>query len=534
MKIAFYGAAHEVTGSCTIIYANGKTIMVDCGMEQGPDIYDNADLPVLPSEIDYLLLTHAHIDHSGKIPAMTAKGFRGSIYCTLATQKLCNIMLLDSAHIQEFEANWRNRKAKRSGKELYVPLYTTEDATNALKQFKACDYDKEYSICDGLKIKFTDAGHLLGSASISVTVTENGEEKTIVFSGDLGNVNRPLIRDPKSPEKADFVVIESTYGTRLHGERPDYVAQLTRIIQQTFDKKGNVVIPSFAIGRTQELLYLIRIIKEQKLIDGYSNFPVYVDSPLATEATQIYSSDLTDYFDDETLKLLSDGINPINFPNLRLSVTSDDSMAINRDNTPKIIISASGMCEAGRIRHHLKHNLWREESTILFVGYQSEGTLGRTIVEGAPTVKLFGETIQVKANIEQLAGISGHADKEILLDWLKGFDSKPQAVFVNHGTDTVCDEFAQTISTQLQIPATAPYNASVYDLTTGECIEKGNTQRKQKVTLKAESRQSTAFGGLLYAGRRLMTIIEKYREAANKDIRKFADQINQLCDKWDK
>jgi metallo-beta-lactamase family protein len=338
MKIAFYGAAHEVTGSCTVIYANGKTIMIDCGMEQGADIYENVQLPMLPAEIDYVLLTHAHIDHSGKIPALTAAGFRGEVYTTFATKKLCEIMLLDSAHIQEFEAKWRNRKAKRSGKGEYQPLYTCEDVKKTIKQFVPCDYDKKYELCKGVKIQFTDAGHLLGSASITIEVSEAGNTETIVFSGDLGNCNRPLIRDMGQPEKADYVVIESTYGNRLHGERPDYVGQLTRIIQQTFDKGGNVVIPSFAIGRTQELLYLIRTIKEQNLILGHDDFPVYVDSPLAVEATEIYSSDLYDYFDEETLELLKNGVNPIKFPNLRLSVTSDDSVAINLDKTPKIIL----------------------------------------------------------------------------------------------------------------------------------------------------------------------------------------------------
>ena len=335
-------------------------------------------------------------------------------------------------------------------------------------------------------------------------------------------------------KKADYIVIESTYGNRLHGERPDYVAQLTRIIQETFDKGGNVIIPSFAIGRTQELLYLLRIIKEQRLIKGYENFPVYVDSTLAVVATEIYSGSMTEYYDDETLELLEQGINPIKFPNLRLSVTSDDSMAINRDHTPKIILSASGMCEAGRIRHHLKHNLWRPESTILFVGYQSEGTLGRIIIEGAPTVKLFGETIQVKANIEQLAGISGHADEEILLDWLKGFEKKPKTVFVNHGSDTVCDEFAETVNRELSIFATAPYNGAEYDLVAGICLEKGNMKRISKPAIQGARRESSAFQRLLNAGRRLMSVIEQYREGANKDIAKFADQIISLCEKWDK
>lgn len=533
MKIAFYGAAHEVTGSCTVLYANGKTIMIDCGMEQGPDIYENVQLPILPSQIDYLLLTHAHIDHSGKIPALTAAGFRGEVYTTLATKKLCEIMLLDSAHIQEFEAKWRNRKAKRSGAGEYKPLYTCEDVKKALKQFVPCDYDKKYELCKGVKISFTDAGHLLGSASISIEVTEAGNTETIVFSGDLGNCDRPLIRDMGQPDKADYIVIESTYGNRIHGERPDYVAQLTRIIGETFQKGGNVVIPCFAIGRTQELLYLIRTIKEQNLIPAYPDFPVYVDSPLAAEATEIYSSDLYDYFDSETLELLGKGINPIKFSNLRLSVTSEDSVAINLDKTPKVILSASGMCEAGRIRHHLKHNLWRSDSTVLFVGYQSQGTLGRMIIEGAPTVKLFGEEIRVSANIEQLAGISGHADKEMLVSWINGFTKKPKTVFVNHGDDTVCDEFAQTVTEKTGINAVAPYNAAEYDLISGVCLKVGN---KQKIVKKGEVkfRESTAFSRLFNAAKRLLAVVEKYREAANKDIAKFADQITELSDKWDK
>lgn len=535
MKIAFYGAAHEVTGSCTVIHAAGKTIMVDCGMEQGPDIYENCDLPILPSEIDYVLLTHAHIDHSGKIPALTANGFKGHIYTTAATTKLCKIMLLDSAHIQEFEAQWRNRKAKRSGKEAYVPLYTTEDVMRTMEQFVACDYNTEYELCKGIKISFTDAGHLLGSASINITINESGKEKTICFSGDLGNSRRPLIRDPQQPKNADYVVIESTYGNRTHGERIDYVTQLTRIIQSTFDRGGNVIIPSFAIGRTQELLYLIRIIKERNLVERHGDFPVYVDSPLAVEATEIYSSNLLDYFDDETLELLNKGINPIKFENLRLSVTSEDSVAINRETGPKVIISASGMCEAGRIRHHLKHNLWREDSTILFVGYQSEGTLGRIITEGAKTVTLFGEEIRIKARIERLEGISSHADREMLLDWLGGFEKKPSMVFVNHGSDEVCDEFAKTVEEQLVIRATAPYNGAEYDLITGICLEKGNTERIVKIHKGAnKTRESSAFKQLLSAGRRLMGIIDGYRERSNKDIGKFANQINSLCDKWER
>lgn len=537
MKLTFLGAAHEVTGSCTLLEACGKKILVDCGLEQGLDLYQNCELPIAPGEVDFLLLTHAHIDHSGKIPLLCAQGFSGPVYATGATCKLCGIMLLDSAHIQEFEAKWRNRKAERSGREPYVPLYTTADAARALTQFKPCSYEQEIALCPGITVKFTEAGHLLGSASITVTVTEGGQTKTLVFSGDLGNVNRPLICDPGQPQQADYVVIESTYGNRLHGERPDYIAVLQQILQTTFDRSGNVVIPSFAVGRTQELLYLIREIKEKRLVSGHDNFPVYVDSPLAAEATGIYSGEMREYYDAETLKLLDAGIDPIRFPNLRISVTSDESIAINEDPTPKVILSASGMCEAGRIRHHLKHNLWRKECTVLFVGYQAEGTLGRHLVDGAESVKLFGEEIKVNAQICTLQGISGHADQKILLHWLAGYQKKPEYVFVNHGNDEVCDAFAQTVQQQLGLNATAPYNGAVYELTPFKMLEKGNTQHvlpKRRQENARQDRTSAVFGRLQAAGQRLLRVIAKYAQGANKDIAKFADQIIALCDKWDK
>ncbi len=537
MRIAFYGAAHEVTGSCTVISAGGKTVMVDCGMEQGPEIYENAEIPVLPSQVDYLLLTHAHIDHSGKIPALVRGGFKGHIYTTRATESLCKIMLLDSAYIQEFEAKWRNRKAKRAGDEPYAPMYTVEDAERSMKYFVSCDYDTEYRLCDGISIEFTDAGHLLGSASISVTVTENGKTETVVFSGDLGNRDRPLIRNTKQPKYADYVVVESTYGNRTHINVPDYVGQLTDVIQRTLDRGGNLIIPSFAVGRTQELLYFIRTIKEQKLIRGHDGFHVYVDSPLAVDATQIYAGDFREYYDKETLELLDKGINPISFADLVLSVSSEDSMRINTDKSPKVIISASGMCEAGRIRHHLKHNLWREECTVLFVGYQAEGTLGRTISEGAESVKLFGDNVKINAEIAFLEGISSHADREMLLSWISGFDTKPKTVFVNHGDDEVCDEFARTVENRLEIYATAPYNGSEYDLISGVCVAMGNTkklERKPKASsTKRGARESSAFRQLLSSGKRLMGVIDGMRGGANKDMAKLASQINSLCDKWE-
>lgn len=535
MKITFLGAAHEVTGSCTLIEACGLNILVDCGMEQGKDIYENCDIPINPNTIDIIFLTHAHIDHSGRLPYLVANGCKAPIYSTYATHRLCEIMLRDSAHIQEAEAEWRNRKAQRSGGQPYVPPYTMQDAVDTLALFKTYNYNEVFSPAPNVSVRFIDAGHLLGSASIEITVTENGETKTLLFSGDLGNIRRPLIRDPQKPDKADYVIIESTYGTRTHGERPDYLSQLTDIIQSTFDRGGNVVIPSFAVGRTQELLYLLREIKEKGLIKNHANFPVCVDSPLAAEATNIYShSDgMRDYYDDETLAILKTGINPIRLDNLQLSVTSDDSKAINEDLVPKVILSASGMCEAGRIRHHLKHNLWRQECTILFVGYQSEGTMGRKLLDGVQTVKLFGEDIEVNATIAQMDGISGHADKDMLINWLSALKNTPSTVFVNHGGDEVCDEFAKEITEKLGFKAVAPYNASVYDLDTGVCLEEGNRTRlvpREKIS----SRSQAVYDKLLMAGQRLLSVIRHNKGGANKDLARFTTEINNICDRWDR
>ncbi len=529
MRLEFLGAAHEVTGSCTLLTVGEHRILVDCGMEQGRDIYENCEMPIAAGEVDAVLLTHAHIDHAGKIPLLCANGFRGPIYATAATARLCGIMLMDSAHIQEFEAEWRNRKGKRAGKAEYTPMYTTADAQQALSQFMRVHYHAPCEIFPNVTVEFLDAGHLLGSASIKITATESGETHTLLFSGDLGNVNRPLIRDPEQPEGAEYVVIESTYGNRLHGPHPDYESQLAAILQDTFDRGGNVVIPCFAVGRTQEMLFCLRSIKEQGLVKGHNGFPVYVDSPLAVEATRIYGDEsLTPYFDEQTLSLLGEGINPILFEDIRVSVTSDDSRAINADTTPKVILSASGMCEAGRIRHHLKHNLWRPESTVLFVGYQTEGTLGNQLLNGAPVVKLFGEEIQVRARIAQMDGISGHADRDRMLGWLKGMHPAPRGVFVNHGQDTVCDEFAAYITAQLGISAVAPYNGAVYTVgDTVTCEVAGNSRRLEKAV-----RVNTVYDRLVAVYRRLGLLIEQSRGRANKDLAKLADQIQSLHDRW--
>ncbi len=531
MKLTFLGAAHEVTGSCTLLEVCGKNILIDCGMEQGEDIYENCELPISPNQIDAILLTHAHIDHSGKLPAMVAQGYKGPIHATEATQRLCAIMLRDSAHIQEFEAQWRNRKAKRAGLPEYVPLYTLQDAEKTLPLFHPHPYDQTVELFPGVTACFSDAGHLLGSSSILVTATEDGETRTVLFSGDLGNLSRPLICDPQPAPNADYVVIESTYGDRIHGPRPDYIRQLCSILRDTFRRGGNVVIPSFAIGRTQELLYLLRQIKEQNMLPEYNHFPVYVDSPLAVEATNIYASGLTDYYDSETLELLAQGINPIVFPGLQLSVTSDQSKLINFDRQPKVILSASGMCEAGRIRHHLKHNLWRSDSTVLFVGYQSPGTVGRKLLDGAATVKLFGEEISVNAQIVSLAGISGHADRDMLTQWLRHMTQPPRRVFVNHGDDSVCDSFAEHIRNTLGHPATAPYSGDGFDLIQDQCIQQGTVVKVTKLS-DGRRRANTLFEKLVSAGKRLQQVIDQCRGLSNKELGRFIDQINALCDKY--
>ncbi len=540
MKLMFLGADHEVTGSCHYIEACGKSILLDCGMEQGRDTYENQEIPVAAGRIDYVFLSHAHIDHSGLLPLLHKNGFQGQIYATEATTDLCRIMLLDSAHIQEFEAQWRNRKNKRAGKAPFEPLYTTEDAMAVMEHFVPCDYMKEIEVCEGVKIRFTDVGHLLGSSSIEIWLTENGVSKKIVFSGDIGNINQPIIHDPRYTTEADFVIMESTYGDRYHTVPPDYVAELAGQIQQTFDRGGNLVIPSFAVGRTQEMLYFIREIKERRLVHGHDGFKVYVDSPLAIEATRVFVENHLSCYDTAAMALVKQGINPLQFDGLELAVTPDDSMAINFDKSPKVIISASGMCEAGRIRHHLKHNLWRPECTILFVGYQAIGTLGRNIIEGEKEVRLFGETITVNAHIEELAGVSGHADKKGLLNWVNHFEKKPERVFVVHGEDLVCEDFTKCLKEEYGYNAFAPYSGACFDLAANQMISEGV---KIPVAPKELPRGHAASEGgkramylanqLDLANKRLQQIINLNKGGTNRDMEKLLKQITDLCDKLD-
>ena len=535
MKLEFLGAAHEVTGSCHYLEFADKHVLVDCGMEQGPDLYVNQEIPVNASTIDYVFVTHAHIDHSGLLPMLYNHGFRGQIFTTTATHQLCEIMLKDSAHIQMFEAEWKNRKAKRAGKPEVVPLYDMNDAVGVLGHFVSCDYHSVINVCEGLKVRFVDAGHLLGSSSIEMWISENTaegvEERKIVFSGDIGPGNRPLIKDPEYPTSADYVVMESTYGDRTHETPPDYAVELARVIRDTFTRGGNLVIPAFSVGRTQEMLYFIRRIKTENLLPEFQNFEVYVDSPLAVEATTIFGKNVQDCFDDTALALVQQGINPIGFPGLRMAITSDESKMINFNDKPKVILSASGMCEAGRIRHHLKHNLWRKDSTILFVGYQVPGTLGNALLNGAKEVKLFGETIEVQAKIENLPGISGHADVNQLTKWVSMFDPKPKRVFIVHGEDKVTEQFAAHIHEELGLEAYAPFSGDAFDLLTGACVAQGSREAVEKKSTRAVN---NIFARLVAAGERLMTVIRKCEGMPNRELGKFADQINELCNKWER
>ena len=534
MRITFLGADHEVTGSCHYLQVADKNILIDCGMEQGNDVYENQELPIPACDVDYVLLTHAHIDHSGLIPLLYVNGFRGKIYCTEATVQLCDIMLRDSAHIQMFEAEWRNRKAKRSNGTLkeFIPLYDAKAVYEVMKQFVGLEYEKIVKIDDNVSIRLRDVGHLLGSASIEVWASEDTPEgrveRKLVFSGDIGNVHKPITKDPATVADADYVVMESTYGNRSHNGTPDYVAELVKVFKRTFDRGGNVVIPSFAVGRTQELLYHIRKIKADGLMDR--DFDVYVDSPLAIEATEVFSKNVEQCFDEEAIELVRQGINPLSFPGLKYAISSEESKMINFDTNPKVIISASGMCEAGRIRHHLKHNLWRPECTILFVGYQSVGTLGRALVEGADEVKLFGETVSVRAEIRKMTGLSGHADKEGLIDWIRAFEEKPKKVFVVHGEDSVCTGFAECLKIEYGQRAYAPYSGTEFDLAGNKFTYEAAPVAVQKKTKPATG----VFERLLASARRLLALVTKSEGVmTNKDMAKFADQINSLCDKWE-
>ena len=529
MKLSFYGAARAVTGSCHGLRVNGKQYLIDCGLQQGRDETDNAAFPFDPAEVDAVLVTHAHIDHSGRLPLLCKRGFTGPIYCTRLTGELLSIMLRDSAHIQESDAQWQNQKGKRAGRPPLEPLYTLLDVEQVLQQIKTCDYDQLFDVGDGVQARFQDAGHLLGSSFIEVFAREGGETRKIVFSGDLGNLNQPIIRDPSPLKTADYVVMESTYGDRNHEVTEfDYAQSLAEVIEDTMARGGNVIIPSFAVGRTQELLYFIREIKEQGLVHTRPDFPVYIDSPLAREATRIFSGDLTGYLDQEARELVQDGIGMFSFPGRQLCATTEESRALNLDPTPKVIISASGMCDAGRIRHHLKHNLWRPECTVLFVGFQAVGSLGRHLLDGAESVRLFGEEIAVRARLVNFKGLSSHADRDHLLEWIGGVSPAPRHVFVVHGDAEVAPAFAARLE-GMGLTAHAPLWQEEYDLMTNAMLAAG-VQPPRKAP--APERESPAFQRARTAGKRLTQLIASLRGHTNRELNALADEIEGLLTRY--
>lgn len=474
MNITFLGAAKTVTGSNFLVEAAGKKFLVDCGMYQGKaalEMENSEEFLYDVSEIDFMLLTHAHIDHSGRIPKLYNEGYRGPIYAHRATVDLCAIMLPDSGHIQETEVEWKNRKRLRAGLEPLPPLYTAEEAAKCLEIFKPVEYDQIIDVADNIQVRYNDAGHMLGSSIIEIWVTENGKTEKIVFTGDIGNNDIPLLDSPTMIEDADYLVMESTYGSRLHMRNDDKANIFLNVVSETLDHGGRVVIPSFAVGRTQEILYEIDKIKDshkddeefQRKYQQLMKTPVFVDSPLAISATEVFKKN-TDLFEEDVQEKLRHGNHPLEFPGLQFTRTADESKALNETYYPSIIISASGMCDIGRIKHHLKHNLWNPSSTILFVGYQAPGTLGRTIVDGADKVKIFGEEISVNARVEYIEGYSGHADQEWLLNFVYSFIKKPRHIFLVHGEEESEEVLKGLIERNTQIPVTIPSFGEKYEV----------------------------------------------------------------------
>lgn len=482
MKIKFCGAASGVTGSCHLLTSGEHKVLLDCGQFQGGKVQEalnSEPFPFDPAEVECVILSHAHIDHCGRLPLLVKQGFTGKIYCTSATADLLEVMLRDSGYIHEKEAEWQNRKNERAGRPLIEPLYTVEDSERALAYVEPILYDQLIDINDKMKIVFNDAGHILGSAITELWVEEDDNVSKIVFSGDLGVMHRPILRDPTIIKKADYVIMETTYGNRIHPDNSMNVEKLMDIIVKTARRGGTVVIPSFAVGRTQELIYELNKYYEtsNKYTKDLQKLNVYIDSPMAAAATEVFKKN-AQVFDEETRKYILSGDDPLDFFNLKFTKSTEDSKALNMNREPKIIISASGMCEAGRIRHHLKHNLWDKKSSIVFVGYQAAGTLGRALIGGAKEVTLFGEPVQVNAEIYNLEGFSGHADRNGLAEWLAGFQKRPKQLFLVHGEEESKKDFAEYIKKELDYDPVVVTGVSEFDLEKAEVLSREDAFRE--------------------------------------------------------
>ncbi|OHW63420.1 ribonuclease [Andreesenia angusta] len=485
MKIKFLGAAMSVTGSCHLVTTDKYKFLLDCGQFQGDKILEQLnfkDLEFDPAELDFMVLSHAHVDHCGRIPLLTNLGFKGKIYCTHATSDLTEIMLKDSGHIHEVEAEWANKKAMRQGRNTVVPLFTVEDAIRSLQHLSPIGYDKSIDINQDITIRLQDAGHILGSSIVELWVKEGEKSSKLVFSGDLGTKDKPILRDPVKIEEADYLIMETTYGNRVHEPSKQSLDKLIKIILKTIRRGGTVVIPSFAVGRTQELVYHLNRYYDQdeECKRVLRDVMVYVDSPMATNATEVFRKH-AEVFDEETKNLILSGDNPLDFKNLRFTRSSEESRQLNYTKEPKIIISASGMCDEGRIKHHLKHNLWNPKSSIIIIGYQAEGTLGKFILDGNKDVRIFGENIHIKAEIHNLEGFSGHADRDDLLEWLSGFKSMPKKVFLLHGEEEAKHAFADTVKQALLYECTVVEDVSEYDLESDVRLSIKDTRSKASI-----------------------------------------------------
>lgn len=543
MEIKFLGAAKVVTGSNVLITTDKYKILLDCGMFQGSEQLERLNFEKFqynPEDIDFLILSHAHIDHSGRIPKLVKEGFKGRIITTNATFDLCKIMLIDSANIQQSDVEWENRKRRRAGKEPIEPLYTVDDADLSLRYFEPYLYEQKITLNDDIVVRFKDAGHILGSAIVELWIRENKDFTKIVFSGDLGMPGRPIINEPEYIEEADYLIVESTYGNRIHDDIKESAKKLVDIINSTVLRGGTVIIPSFAVGRTQEIIYeLNKYYEYDKSIEEFMKIPVYVDSPMAVMATEAFKKN-SSCFNEETKKLILNGDNPFEFPNLFYVKSQDESMKLNQYSFPKVIISSSGMCTAGRVRHHLKHNLWQKKNSVVFVGYQAEGTLGRIILDGKKKVKILGEEIKVESEIYDLEGFSGHADQKVLMNWVKNFKRKPKKIFVVHGEEESSEMLASMIENELNVETIIPNLGDAFEIK--EVIVKSQSGEvlepiKQKEDIEKELQDVyNQFEALVYKTDKLIDpnfLSQDYDELKNKllELQQKLMDVNMLLGK---